>query len=316
MKSRIVLLSFILFVVNTVTTALGAKITVTAPNGGGVFGAGASTTITWETQGTVDSVKIHLTIDNGESWDLVETDIPNTGSYAWTVPDVTADSCKIRVRDVLPSGPSDMSDSVFRIIQIRQITVTAPNGGESLPVGTKQLITWTTYGIIDSVRVELSRDNGKSWMIFASKMANTGSFSFYVPDMVANSCKVKVSSASDTSISDISDASFSIFNPNIAIVNQLGIPQISALTSIGPNPCKTNLSINFSLARREQILAEIYSLKGRLIKRLANEMKKTGYYRVIWNGTDDSERQVSTGSYFVRLCIGDKVYTKIVTVIK
>lgn len=316
MKSGIVLLFFVLFAVNNANIALGAEITVKAPNGGGTFVVGAFTNITWTTTGTVDKVNIDLTINNGANWNPIDTSVINTGSYAWTVSDVSSDICRIKVSDVTPDGPSDMSDSVFSIKQIRYLIITAPNGGESLKVGAKQNITWNTYGKIDNVRIEISNDDGKTWIIFTAKTENKGSYNIYVPDIVTNLCMIKVSSSSDTGISDMSDSPFSIYNPNVAISNQPGIPKITSLINIGPNPVRINLYINFSLTQRGNVLIEIYSLRGQLVKRLANEMKEAGLYKLLWNGTDSSGHKAPTGSYLMKLSIGDKIYKKMLAVIK
>lgn len=317
MKLRIVsLLLGLLFLSINTNPIFATTITVKAPNGGGTLGAGASTNITWETTGTLENVKIDLTTDNGNTWDTITTGIPSTGTYAWTVPAVTSDSCKIKVSDVQPGGPSDESDSVFKIIDLRRITITSPNGGEELEVGTRGEATWNTLGIIDSVKIEFSENNGDNWIIFTSKTVDTGSYTFYIPDKVSNSCLLKVSDASDMNISDICDANFTIHNPNIEIIVQSGIPKINSLIGFGPNPVKNQLSISFCLAQSENVLIDIYSLKGRLIKCLANERLSAGYYKVLWNSEENSGQSISAGPYLLKMEIGDMVHNKILTIIK
>jgi hypothetical protein len=319
MKSSLVSLFALVLAMYTVTSAENAKITVTAPNGGGVLASGASTNITWTSTGDVDSVEIHLTTDNGNKWELVATDVPNsgpTGTYAWTVPDVSSEECRIRVSDVKQGGPYDMSDSTFRIIQIQKITVTSPNGGDSLKVGTRQQITWSTYGLIDSVKVELSKDNGDSWMVFTAKTLNTGIFKFYVPDLVTEQCIVKVSSAANESVSDVSDAPFSIYNPNVVITNQIDLSVTGTLAAIGVNPVTNTVAVTLHLAQREEVSLEIYSIQGKLVAEVTNEMKKAGLHTVQWNSTDRSGQQVPNGTYCVRLQIGSKVFAGMVAVIR
>ena len=317
MKLRIVISLFGLLFLSINTNPISATtITVKAPNGGGTLGAGASTNITWETTGTVENVKIELTTDNGDTWDSVTSELPNTGTYAWTVPVVSSDSCKIKVSDVQPSGPSDESDNVFKIKDLRRITIASPNGGEEFKVGTRGEVTWNTLGIIENVKIEFSEDNGDNWIIFTSKAANTGTYTFYVPDKVSNSCLIRVSDASETNISDVCDANFTIHNPNIEIIYQNGIPKKSSLINFGPNPVRSNLSIKFCLAQIENVSIDIYSLKGRLIKCLANERLRTGYYKVLWNTEENSGQSVSTGQYIMKMRIGKKVFNKTLTIIK
>ena len=317
MKLRIVISLFGLLFLSINTNPISATtITVKAPNGGGTLGAGASTNITWETTGTVENVKIELTTDNGDTWDSVTSELPNTGTYAWTVPMVSSDSCKIKVSDVLSGGPSDESDSVFKIIDMRRVTITSPNGGEEFVVGTRGEVSWNTLGIIENVKIEFSEDNGDNWIIFTSKATNSGTYTFYIPDKVSNTCLIRVSDATETNISDICDANFSIHNPNIEIIYQNGIPKTNSLINFGPNPVRNNLAINFCLATSENVSIDIYSLKGRLIKCLANEKLQAGYYKVLWNTKEDSGQKISTGQYIMKMRIGKKVFNRILTIVK
>lgn len=317
MKLRTEVLLSGLFLISFIISPLsGATITVKAPNGGGTLGAGASTNITWETTGTIENVKIDLTIDNGSTWDTITTGIPNTGTYTWTVPSVNSDSCKIKVSDVQSGGPSDESDNIFKIKDLRRITITSPNGGEQLQVGTRGQVNWSSLGIIENVKIEFSEDNGDNWIIFTSHTVNSGTYTFYVPDKVSNSCLIRISDASASNISDVCDASFSIHNPNIEIIYQHGIPKTNSLINFWPNPVRSNLSINFCLAQCENVLIDIYSLKGSLIKRLAHDRLQAGYYKVLWNTKEDSGQNISTGQYIMKMKFGKKVYNKILTIIK
>lgn len=290
----------------------GASIKVNAPNGGGTLGAGASTSITWTTEGTVDTVKIDLTTNNGNTWDTVTTGIPNTGNYAWTVPMVFSDSCMIKVSDIKPGGPSDQSDSVFKIIDYRKITINSPNGGETFEVGKQVKATWNNLGIINEVKIEFSYNNGETWIIFTSNTENTGSYTFFIPDKVSKMCLIRISDASDNKISDVCDANFTIHNPNIEIIPKSGTPKSNSLISLGPNPVRDNLAVNFCLAQKENVLIDIYSLKGSLIKCLANETLHAGYYKIHWN----TKENISIGQYLLKMRIGDTVYNKILTIIK
>jgi hypothetical protein len=71
--------------------------------------------------------------------------------------------------------------------------------------------------------------------------------------------------------------------------------------SVVPNPFVKLTRIDYTLP--EQILVEIviYDVSGRKVKMLVSETKNPGYYSTIWNGTDDTGREVSSGVYFVRL---------------
>lgn len=92
-----------------------AKITVVAPNGGEVWEALTTQQILWVTQGTVGPVRIELTLDGGASWSDVVTSTPNSGSFAWTVPNAPGPHAGIRISQASTGTPVDTSDAVFTI---------------------------------------------------------------------------------------------------------------------------------------------------------------------------------------------------------
>src|SRR5438445_12186179 len=88
---------------------------------------------------------------------LITASTPNTGSFAWTVPNNISATVRVRVTDVNDSTVSDGSDADFKIRG--GFTVTAPNGGENWTVGTSRAITWTATGTIANVKLEYSMDH-------------------------------------------------------------------------------------------------------------------------------------------------------------
>jgi endonuclease/exonuclease/phosphatase family metal-dependent hydrolase len=89
------------------------------------------------------------------------------------------------------------------------VTVTSPNGGESWAGGSAHTITWSASGVT-SVKVEYSL-NGSTWStLTSSTSASSGSFAWTVPSSASTSAQVRVSDAADASITDTSNAAFSI----------------------------------------------------------------------------------------------------------
>jgi hypothetical protein len=98
--------------------------------------------------------------------------------------------------------------------------VTAPNGGESWEIGSSQSITWSSSGVAD-VRIEYTID-GSTWsLLSASTPAAAGSFTWTVPGPASSAAKVRVSDASNGSVSDESDASFTLFGAPRVFLNEL-----------------------------------------------------------------------------------------------
>ena len=64
-------------------------------------------------------IKLKLSTNGGSTWSTIASS-ENTGSYSWTVPNVTAPSCKIQVeaRDALDHEGEDESVSTFSITAV------------------------------------------------------------------------------------------------------------------------------------------------------------------------------------------------------
>ncbi len=89
------------------------------------------------------------------------------------------------------------------------VTVTSPNGGESWLGGSSHAITWTATGVTN-VKLEYTLD-GSTWSILTSSTAaSTGSYTWTVPSSATTAAKVRVSDASNSALSDTSNAAFTI----------------------------------------------------------------------------------------------------------
>ncbi|MCP4293316.1 MAG: T9SS type A sorting domain-containing protein [bacterium] len=73
------------------------------------------------------------------------------------------------------------------------------------------------------------------------------------------------------------------------------------LLNNSPNPFNPMTKISFDLARSTQVNLEVFDLAGRKINTLISEALGAGRHSVMWNGTDEGGRRVSSGTYFYRL---------------
>jgi len=205
-------------------------ITVTSPNGGETWEVGSNYNITWTHIGIVGDVKIEYTTDNGTSWSTIAASTANDGSYSWTIPETPSQNCRVRVSEV-DGTPSDVSNNVFTIVLIPKITVTAPNGGENLEVGSTYNITWTSVGVVGNVKIDYSFNSGTSWTTINASTANDGSYSWSIPDTVSNNCLVRVSELDGDPL-DVSDNVFSIVPPpSITVTSPNGGENWQVVTS-------------------------------------------------------------------------------------
>ncbi|MFA3781564.1 hypothetical protein ABRY23_00700 [Melioribacteraceae bacterium 4301-Me] len=187
------------------------SITVVSPNGGESFLSGTSKEILWNST-NVSNVKIELTTDGGAHWSTIVSSTPSIGFYTWNnIPNLNSLLCKIRISDANEGTPSDVSDNYFEITNRIQksVQVIKPNGGEDWEAGTKQNITWSASGV-SKVKIELTTDKGFTWTTLIDSVAG-GAWEWDISQSLnSTQCQIRISDASDNSISDISDATFTI----------------------------------------------------------------------------------------------------------
>lgn len=77
-----------------------------------------------------------------------------------------------------------------------------------------------------------------------------------------------------------------------------------------PNPFNPSTTIEYEIKQSGRIQLEIYNTLGQLIRKLVDEEKLAGKYSVIWDGKDDYNELVTSGTYFYRIRSGDLVSDK------
>ena len=65
-----------------------------------------------------------------------------------------------------------------------------------------------------------------------------------------------------------------------------------------PNPFNPTTNIDFSLKQDSFVSLKIYNIRGQKVKTLVADEMQAGYHSVVWNGTNDSGKSVSSGMYF------------------
>jgi hypothetical protein len=188
-----------------------ATVQVTSPNGGEDWDVNSQQNITW-TSTNMTNVTIDYSTNNGGVWSNVVSSVSATnGSYTWTIPNTPSAECLVRISDASIASRFDISDNIFTIVPL--VTVTAPNGGEDWLGDDEHNITWTSQNITN-VSIEYSIDNGSNWIsVIASTPASGGIYNWIVPNTPSTQCLVRISDASNASINDVSDATFTITAP-------------------------------------------------------------------------------------------------------
>jgi hypothetical protein len=186
-------------------------ITVSNPNSSQTLYQGNTTSITWSSQ-YVESpfVAIDYSADNGTTWTSVASVTENDGSYVWTIPVILSSQCLVRVSEYNNPGVFDVSNTNFTIAA-PFITVTSPNGGESIDGCDPWTITYTKGGIGSYVKIDYSLDNGTNWVTINGSTSASGSFSWNpVVDNPTTQCLIRVSDVASPAVFDVSNSVFTI----------------------------------------------------------------------------------------------------------
>lgn len=89
------------------------------------------------------------------------------------------------------------------------------------------------------------------------------------------------------------------------------IPNSYKLEQNYPNPFNPTTTISYSIPKDGLVNIRVYDITGREIRTLVNEIKVTGNYSIVFNGSN-----LSSGVYFYKIEAGDFVQTKRMVLIK
>jgi len=114
-------------------------------------------------------------------------------------------------------GACNIGTSSYQISYIPgviYVRVDSPNGGETWPSGTQQVITWTTQRETpDSISIYLSIDGGENYdHTIVTGLTGVNSYTWTVPELPVRTARIKVVAYFDGSIAgyDMSDNNFTI----------------------------------------------------------------------------------------------------------
>ena len=182
---------------------------ITSPNGGEVWMSSSVQPITW-TYNNVDQVTLEYTIDDGDTWTVINNDVPASQLvYNWTIPTTPSNLCRVRILENTRPNITDLSDDAF-IIPTGYVQITYPNGGESFRTGTIQYIEWQQEGLA-TVKLEYSIDAGASWIVIGTSPAADRYMNWYTPATASANCLIRITDLdNETVFNDQSNQSFAV----------------------------------------------------------------------------------------------------------
>jgi len=95
-----------------------------------------------------------------------------------------------------------------------------------------------------------------------------------------------------------------------------GLPSLTALRSIYPNPFNPQTTIAFDLAVPGAVDVAVYDLTGARVRLLDERTYPAGRHSLVWDGRDDAGVRVASGMYLLRLKAGGEVWSRRITPVK
>lgn len=197
--------SFTVFVAHSSQPKAGINIAITNSGGSNVGTLSAGTGL--KTQGGELTHTAKQDITQGQA----------TFSFSWTAPSSTGDySLKAAGNAVNNDGGTNgdqwnFLSTVTISVATPSVTVSAPNGGEVLCKGTSTNINWSQSLLTGNVKIDYTTD-GTGFTTIATVPATPTTYAWSIPAAIASSTtyKIRISDATNASITDMSNANFTI----------------------------------------------------------------------------------------------------------
>ncbi len=309
-------------------------VTVTSPNGGEVVTT-SPLSISWtEAAGsgrTIASRAIDYSSDGGDSW------IPITASagpspYSWDLSYVPNSSrCLVRVRVIDDGAPSlsasDVSNAVF--------TVARPGGDKLGPVVVAGSIAVSPNPIVRPALVSLTASATDLALGSSNVTQAEWAFGDYAPLPGEGQPLTIVGSGTTVSLTGSLDSTPFLtgarklwvrardaagnWGPASALAVQVNgpalvgvgaIPTVAFLAQNAPNPFAGATSVRFGLPRAGRAELAIYTVQGRLVRRLVSADLAAGEHVATWDARDEAGRRVGAGVYYAALRTPDGRFEK------
>jgi len=81
-------------------------------------------------------------------------------------------------------------------------------------------------------------------------------------------------------------------------ITDIKIPVQISKHQVYPNPFNPSTTISFNITDKSNVAVEVYNIRGQKVNTLLNDSLPAGNHFILWNGTDNRDRNVSSGIYF------------------
>lgn len=186
------------------------------PSGGEIWDLGIQHDIHWIPYYLYGNVQIQLKHDyplNG--WESIGYVAATDSHYSWTATGPASNNCRIRLLYQLDPDVfiGDTSDANF---SLQKLSVLSPNGGEALNMGLPDTIRWDAAPFASNLKIDLNHEfPSGAWESLANSTPNDGEFVWNPFYPATENARIRVTSITDVTNADTSDANFIILPPPV-----------------------------------------------------------------------------------------------------
>ena len=209
-------------------------VTLIAPNGGETWNYGQTAEVIWSGTNLPYYLYMEYSTDGGTTWDYLgyAYGADTGGSTSVYVPYEGSENAYVRISD--PNAPGsvfDMNDNPFTIY-MPPVIVYYPYDGQEFYNQSQISLSWLAQDGIDSLKIELSTDNGTSWNVVEESIsANTWGYYWTVSGTPSQECVLRISDADDPSLFGLSGVFTILETPVITLTSPAGDEILNTGTS-------------------------------------------------------------------------------------
>lgn len=229
------------------------------------------------------------------AWELIEENVSGSDWARWRVMMPGGEHCRIRVSSMDRPEISCESGADFTL-RSPVMDVLAPDGGETVYIGTPYLVQWTAEEHEGNILIYLNRDYPEgNWELQGSWRPNSGS-SNWVPDgQPSANCRIRVSTIYDATGSfAVSESDFELLT--LSADAACGIPDNYRLSPPYPNPFNPSTRFVMELPERTPVSAVVFNRLGQEVATLVSDVLNPGRHSITFDAAG-----LPSGVYFIRV---------------
>jgi hypothetical protein len=291
-------------------------VTVIAPNGGEILIVGTTTQLDWTTvdKKPITGVDLHISRDNGATYQQIANNIPDNPPLAWLVtppPTNTGPSpvfsalLKVVARDSSGNAGLDLSDGPFAIYDpatatlLSQFQISPVEGGIELRWQLGDPTLFTNLGI------ERGESAAGPWVETALESREEAGVTIAVDRTVEPERTYFYRLAGTTR------EGHRVVLGQLSGSSHLAIREF-AISRVTPNPSGGAMRIEYALPRESRVRLSVLDVQGREVVVLADGVFQAGRHQTTWSGKGE-RGEVPAGVYFVRCqALGKRLTERVV----